>query len=322
MLGNRVELLAYLSSRYFSESDPSGGMTSSHWKEQHSRARMNRVGDNFELEGDGFGFTPNLSARSRIFGWLTIVLYLIMLPDRLALIRRLPTAMALARRMGHPFTSDCFRSLCVYISVLRGRDLSRVAIIGDGWGFLTSLIHHFEPRATIFLIDLGKTLTFQVSQLGKAFPEAALHLVAGDGLNPADVGEGALVFCPAESVWEMEAMRFTMFVNVASMQEMTMPVVEEYFRFMRRTLRPGGLFYCCNRVEKVLPCGSVIRLDAYPWDAEDVVLMDGLCPWYKFFLESYRTARGPVLFGRRVPYVNWYDGDLVYRLVRLKLQSQ
>ncbi|MEF2230136.1 MAG: putative sugar O-methyltransferase [Pseudodesulfovibrio sp.] len=322
MLGRRSELLAHLADRYFSECDPSVGQTSSHWKEQHARARLTQADGDFRLEGQGFGYDPNPTAKSLLLGWMTIALYLLKLPDRLALLRRLPAAVAVARRMGHPFTYNCFRSLCTYVSVLRERELSRVAIIGDGWGYLAGLIRHFEPRAAVFLIDLGKTLTFQVSLLGKAFPEAELHLVDEGGLNPAEVGEGAFVFCPAESVREMEAMRFDLFINVASMQEMTMPVIEEYFRFMRGTLRSGGLFYCCNRKEKVLPCGSVIRFHAYPWDAADIVLIDGPCPWHTFFLESCRAARGPVLFGRRVPYINWFDGDHLHRLAGLTSRSR
>jgi len=93
-------------------------------------------------------------------------------------------------------------------------------------------------------------------------------------------------------------------VNIASMQEMNSSVIAEYFRVLRST--PGPLaFYCCNREEKMLPDGTIIRFKDYPWNADDIIADDELCPWN----QHYYSVRPPFIFP--------LDGPVRHRLVTL-----
>ena len=69
-----------------------------------------------------------------------------------------------------------------------------------------------------------------------------------------------------------------------------------YFKYMRSSKKSPCYFYCCNRLEKELPDGSIIKFINYPWKNNDDVLIDELCPWYKKY---------PSL---KPPFFRKYDG--------------
>ena len=71
------------------------------------------------------------------------------------------------------------------------------------------------------------------------------------------------------------------YINVTSFQEMNRSIVAEYFDLMERTLAPGGMFLCVNRLEKRGASDEdILRFEEYPWpktgfetlvDEEDLV---------------------------------------------------
>ena len=81
-------------------------------------------------------------------------------------------------------------------------------------------------------------------------------------------------------------------------------VIARYFGVLRSIPR-RVMFYCCNRVEKVLPDGTVVRFQDYPWSAQDAVQDDGLCPWTQQY------------YSWRAPFVHRFDGQVRHRLVAL-----
>ncbi|MEQ8195489.1 MAG: hypothetical protein RIB59_13470, partial [Rhodospirillales bacterium] len=87
-------------------------------------------------------------------------------------------------------------------------------------------------------------------------------------------------------------------INIASMQEMDFPIIEKYFSIMRQSTSAKIMFYCCNREEKELPDGAVIRFDDYPWASQDIILLDKPCPWHSFYYQFkppfYRSYIGPI----------------------------
>jgi hypothetical protein len=90
------------------------------------------------------------------------------------------------------------------------------------------------------------------------------------------------------------------------MQEMTIESVSDYFTCMRSAAQGmGPYFYCCNRVEKLLPDGALIRFDEYPWSKADEVLVDELCPWHQRY------------YALRPPFYRPFDGPVQHRLARL-----
>ena len=48
-------------------------------------------------------------------------------------------------------------------------------------------------------------------------------------------------------------------INIASMQEMDPPVINDYFDLVRAAPGQRTAFHCCNRIEKVLSDGTRIR---------------------------------------------------------------
>jgi len=62
--------------------------------------------------------------------------------------------------------------------------------------------------------------------------------------------------------------------------------------------------YCCNRAEKKLKDGSVIKIGEYPWLESDDVLVNETCPW---------ISTKPV---RTLPFYQKYNTH-IHRLVNL-----
>jgi SAM-dependent methyltransferase len=312
-----VNIVRQLFEEYYVKPDASAEhYASSHWRQLHQEARVEISGEKIvALAGRGFGDLQNASLVYRFFSWLTIGCYVLILNNRWRILRLLPSAIRLSREMGLYFTYDAFRQVCVVAALepyLSGK--TRVLNIGDGYGFLSALIKSRYPEARITCVDLGKTLLFQSHYCQKAFPTSVRHLVEQYGTIPAVAD---FVFCPAENLESLAGETFDLAINIASMQEMNSETVARYFRFLRNTLSPQGLFYCCNRQEKVMPGGEVSRIADYPWHAMDQNIWDAVCPWYRFFLSLHRAPQGPRLGNLRLPFVNYFDGVVRHRLVKL-----
>jgi len=301
---------------YYAKSGVADEHTSSHWRELHQDARVEIDGEKIiKLAGSGFGDLQNTSLVYRTFSGLTIFCYLLILKNRFQIIRLLPSALRLSRKMGLHFTYDAFRQVCVVVALkpyLRVKAV-RILNIGDGYGFFSALIKNYYPDAKIICVDLGKTLLFQAHYCQRAFP-ASIRCLAGEQSIAANVD---FVFCPAEDLESLSGEKFDLAVNIASMQEMNSETLRRYFQFLRRTLNTDGHFYCCNREEKVMSGGEVSRLSDYPWKAGDKNIWDEVCPWYRFFLSSHRTPKGPRIGNMRVPFMNTFDGVVRHRLVKL-----
>ena len=87
-------------------------------------------------------------------------------------------------------------------------------------------------------------------------------------------------------------------INIASMQEMDPKYIRNYFDDLYAIAAKRDLdFYCCNREEKTLPDGTVIRFKDYPWNSLDNIQIDELCPWhqeyYYYIPPFYRHYDGP-----------------------------
>ena len=76
-------------------------------------------------------------------------------------------------------------------------------------------------------------------------------------LHPIDLSEEKKINVEDHSVFFLEAEHFelmqnlpiSLFINIASMQEMDLPVINLYFKYMQ-TSKVGAHFYYCNRVKK------------------------------------------------------------------------
>ena len=88
---------------------------------------------------------------------------------------------------------------------------------------------------------------------------------------------------------------FGLVINIASMQEMEKSVIGQYFEYIQ--IKRNVYFYCCNREEKSLPDGTIIRFKEYPWKLNDEIILDELCPWHQKYYEFpwpvYKNYDGP-----------------------------
>jgi hypothetical protein len=296
-------------------------LKSSHWEDFHHNVVVRkRNGYDFDLQGYGFGDLQATSLPAKISAWMTIHSYLLTLKDREDIRRTAGIAKGIAKKMGCAFTYDCFRQVCALVLLRKYLSVDKewkVINIGDGYGYLSCLLKTFYPNAKIFLVDLGKTLLFQSVYCQKVFPHAQHVLVTPDATG--DGQEADFIYCPAEHIG-LTQQKFNLAVNVASMQEMNPATVALYFDFLRQRLESDNLFYCCNRLEKVMPGGEISSLMQYPWSPQDQHLIDELCPWYKYMIHHRMSARGPQWGALRIPFINYFDGDIWHRLTKLAVR--
>jgi hypothetical protein len=191
-----------------------------------------------------------------------------------------------------------------------------VCVIGDGFALMTALLLGSDSANRVVLINLTKTLLVDLWYLklwmGEEAFESSVDLVTDEeGLlralaKPMTMGR-RVVAIQASDHRLLRQCPVDIALNIASMQEMNPPVIAAYFDDMRAiTSQRNLVFYCCNREEKMLPDGTVIRFAAYPWHEADQILVDGLCPWHQF----YYVLRPPFFYRP-------FDGPVRHRLVIL-----
>jgi hypothetical protein len=182
-------------------------------------------------------------------------------------------------------------------------DGKRVAIIGDGNGFMGMLLKNLYPNVKIIHINLVKVLMFDLifTSLPTNLYKLNVVLKSEDYSKTADFN-----FVPAEEIFDIDLGDVDFFFNIASMQEMDLSVINSYFELIRSQNLEKIYFYCCNRVSKKLPDGTVVSFDDYPWLKSDNVLFDEVCDWYSEFPTS------------RPPFVKEFDGKHKHRLIEIQ----
>ena len=179
----------------------------------------------------------------------------------------------------------------------------KFCIIGDGYGTLGCLIKKHFPNAQIFSVNLGKILFFDVFYSQKLFADFKHSLIQ----NKSDIFVKDFNYIEAEKYNKLR-FKADIFINVCSMGEMNPKDIDSYFSSMRNQ-KYKTYFYCCNRVSKQLPDGQIIKFENYPWDKNDKIIFDELCPWH----QKYPINRPPFLLS--------FDGPIKHRLVNLKLKK-
>jgi len=208
----------------------------------------------------------------------------------------------IARRSGRIFSFDCVKqiiSLHVISQILDSKSFKTVCVIGDGYGFLSSFIKLIFPHIKVVSVNLGRTLFFDVLFSQKCFSEHTPLLLK----EKNDLSD--LTFIEAENYRLLEGLPIDLFINIASMQEMDLAVINNYFQYMRLSSQTPCYFYCCNRLAKKLPDGTLIEFMKYPWQ-DSVILLDEICPWY----QKYPSSKPPFWLP--------FDGVIQHRLARLK----
>ncbi|PPR41509.1 MAG: hypothetical protein CFH22_00541 [Alphaproteobacteria bacterium MarineAlpha5_Bin12] len=192
-----------------------------------------------------------------------------------------------------------------------------VCIIGDGFGYMASLLIKLNITKKIYLVNLSKVLLIDLIYLKKVFGENKFNNCVNLVQNSDDLqniekkslgaNEFQIIALEAKKFHLLEQCNFNFVMNIHSMQEMNYNIIDKYFNYIRKSkYKDKILFYCCNRVKKTLFDGEELIFDDYPWKKNDKIVFDETCPNW-----NQRTYMSKAPF-----YVN-YDGKHKHRLVFL-----
>lgn len=220
-------------------------------------------------------------------------------------------AASIAKRQGRAYDKDLLRH-ALTLAMLRDRldlesETGPIAVIGDGFANMTSLILACLPQSRVIMVNLTKTLLVDMAFVCRAFPEMGMALVRdANEMNEAMAHPDIRIMAVGADYSGLLAdVPVALGINILSMMEMNPQVTKKYFDVLRQCPRASTHFYCCNRVEKQFADGTVIRFFDYPWEPDDEILLDGLSPWDKY---AYRGK----------PPFYYRNNSVHHRLVRLK----
>ena len=298
--------------RFYKQQASFSSVTSSHWQTVgwHQVFMVDGIDGVWKLRGAGFGdWRPDTVINNlRTFGVSRAIASMKSNYACPSDLWQLGTAVAKSQQ--RIFSYDCAKqilSLAKVVSSVSADDqkspltsagIRNVCVIGDGYGYLGSLLKAFDPGVTVTSVNLGRGLLFDAYYTSLRFPEARVA-IDGSLENPD------FIFLPAEDYSSLQSMPQDLVFNIASMQEMNLAVVQNYVSYLRRSDRERTLFYCCNRVEKTLPDGELVRFAEYGWDADDSIVFDETCPWYQSYPQGL------------IPSWHPFDGEIKHRLAYL-----
>ena len=208
----------------------------------------------------------------------------------------------IASRQGRLYTGDMQRQALTLALLQANQAVPSAgrfaAVIGDGFGVMSSLLLLSVPGIKVVLVNLTKSLLLDLVQISRTVPDAGVALARdetelGGALSDPNV---RLVAVRADDCGLLAKVPMELAINIHSLQEMDAPIIAEYFRLLRASPAARTLFYCCNRIEKKLNDGSITRFNDFPWSAQDECLVDEVCPWDEFVYHSrppfWRSAPG------------------------------
>jgi hypothetical protein len=305
--------IEYLVSKYFMGTNSFSEETSSHWKKygekqsikqgHKSRNWKKRTSGGInpltklEIKGEGFGDFKKLNFINLISSVPIYIYCSIRLWPKLkvnTLLKTLIYCLKSRQIFGYDVTRMAL-TLEFLERNIGNLDSKSFCLIGDGYGRFGSILKSIFPKCKVIYINLGRTLLFDYYYTSKVFPKSD-HLVIRTQSELSD----DFSYIEAESYREIK-IEAEIFINIASMQEMNMKTINDYFSLIKSQPHPG-YFYCANRISKKLPDGSVINFNEYPWSSMKV-LVDELCPWHQKF---------PSI---KPPFVRKFDGPVQHRLV-------
>ena len=303
------QLKEYLYTIYYKDGNRSSrfsDVTSSHWRDFGEKTSVIRENDEFIINSYGIsGFSQK-----------TFVRNLKNIPKNYLLSRLLNKykaneetvrcAKLISEKLNIVFNFDHAKHILIF-DLLESHGIfeteNLICIIGDGHGFLGTLIKAMRPDAKILFINLGRNLLIDVVCFSVFFPDInPLHISNIE--DHKAISSHSIMFLEAENYNLLGNLPVRLFVNIASMQEMEMPVINKYFEIME-TSTVESYFYCCNREEKVLSDSSIIGFMDYPWGGGQI-LVDEPCPWYQEYPSS------------RPPFWKPFDGTHLHRLIKLE----
>ncbi len=283
---------------------------SSHWDGKEAKGRKYKLAedpfnfanafDNFSVIGPVGAISAKTSFPFKLIHWLLQIPFRLM-GRKLNGFRKIDRlASSIAARQGRAYDGDLMRhalTLALFNTHLdMEKDLRLVAVIGDGFANMSSLLLGFAPDCRVILVNLSKTLLLDLVFIRKAFPEENIALVQNaDDMSEALASQNnRIIAVQADNTALLLNVPVTMGINILSMIEMEPQVTAAYFNILRSCPTEKTVFYCANHLEKLWADGTIIRFFEYPWHDEDEYLVDENCPW-----DQYGYRKRPPFYYRR-----------------------
>ena len=127
----------------------------------------------------------------------------------------------------------------------------RVLEIGAGLGNLCVLLQKQLPVRQYVILDLPEMVLLSSITIRHFFPDLPIHFAHLSTDPVLRIPDRGVVFCYPQDVSRMPSDVFDLAVNVDSFQEMTAAQIDDYFPFVQRTTKDGGLVLNLNRRTQV-----------------------------------------------------------------------
>lgn len=143
--------------------------------------------------------------------------------------------------------------------------------IGPGAGNLIRIMlsEQFLSHATI--VDLPSSIVFSFCNLIKRFPNID-YLLPNEITDRVDFNNYKLLFLTNSQLDLVPNNFYSLGVNTMSFGEMNNKTINGYFQLLRHSLIKNNLFYCLNRVEKIMKTNNqteIVKFSEYPWNSKD-----------------------------------------------------
>lgn len=298
------ELKDYLFQKHFHDSSDSElGVMSSHWKKFGDyKVMRNQDGTYKDVKASAFGDFRKDSFFNKLRFFFELESLNKLIPEDQLNKELLVCGRKIAKSQGRLLDFDCLKQIAALsniIKVVNIKELKSFCIIGDGYGFLASVLKEFVPESKILNVNLGKTLFFDVYYTEMAHSNYSACLLSKDDTCLND----NFNFLEAENYQVLSNLNIDMFLNIASFQEMDNSIIDFYFKYIKESKAPNKFIYACNRVEKKLPDGEVTRIDNYAWDG-GIKIIDSYCKWYDYYPTN------------KPPFKARFDGDFKEKLYK------
>lgn len=282
-------------------------VSSSHWNHYHKRFKYH----NGYLSGlDGFGvLSPPYVGFLKYIHFLFQFIYRYMAPDQKFFKTIDQKANYITSIQKRANNLDVIRQSLTITLLEKKINFNRIntaIVIGDGFATMTTLLIENNLVERVYLINLKKTLLVDIIYFKKAigdsrFKNEVVLINERNSLMKLKKNH-KVVFIEAANYDLLMDVEKDLVINIASFQEMSKKTIDNYFKYIYNGSKNPFYFYICNREEKELPDGEIIRFENYKFDSDDQILIDELCPWHQY----YYTKR-PFFFKK-------YDGPVRHQL--------
>ncbi len=293
--------------------DSNDPAASSHWKFYHKNFVFHENGTFSGLTGFG-GCNPPYKGLRKLYHNILQCKYR-RIGNGLSAFKHIDSlALSMTQKQNRAYDLDVLRQTITLSFLMRHLPLlhnrSTVAVIGDGFASMATLLLASGCADQVILINLNKTLLVDAVYIQKwaddEFEKIFTLVTDENSLALSMNSESKIVAIQAVNHELLKHVKLNLVINIASMQEMDAGVIKAYFDDFRAISKLNELyFYCCNREEKTLPDGKVIKFSEYPWSPDDECIVDELCPWH----QQYYT--------KCPPFYRSYDGPTRHRLTKL-----